>query len=261
MLRTTAAALLALAMAAVGCGCDDDSASGGDSNSGPTRLVVSAASSMTRALEECAPRFGDEENADVTLSLAGSDELAAQIRQHAPVDVYAAANTKLPDQLHTDGLLEQPVEFATNEFVLAVPKESDIRSVHDLTKEGTKIAIGSESVPIGSYTRETLSRLPPDEEKAILANVRSNEPDVKGIVGKLTQGAADAGFVYVTDVNAAAGELKAIKLPSDLKPQVTYGAGVVSDATQPKLAQGFVDGLTQGACADSLNKAGFGPAP
>ena len=263
-MRTTGAvvaALLALAIGAAGCGGDDDSGGGDGSGSGPTRLVVSAASSMTNALEECAPRFGDQENADVKLSFAGSDELAAQIRQDAPVDVYAAANTKLPDQLHADGLLEQPVEFATNEFVLAVPKDSDIGSVQDLTKDGTKIAIGSESVPIGSYTRETLAKLPPDEEKAILANVRSNEPDVKGIVGKLTQGAADAGFVYVTDVNAAGNDLKAIKLPADLEPEVAYGAGAVSEAKQPELAGLFVDGLSQGACADSLEKAGFGPAP
>ena len=53
-----------------------------------------------------------------------------------------------------------------------------------------------------------LARLPAAQEKAILANVRSSEPDVKGIVGKLTQGAADAGFVYVTDVNATDGDLR-----------------------------------------------------
>ena len=80
-----------------------------------------------------------------------------------------------------------------------------------------KIAIGSESVPIGSYTREALAKLPPAQEKAILANVRSNEPDVKGIVGKLTQGAVDAGFVYITDVNATDGELKAIELPAEAR--------------------------------------------
>jgi molybdate transport system substrate-binding protein len=167
-----------------GCGSDD-----------PSRLVVSAASSMTEALEKCAPRFGDAENADVRLSFAGSDELAAQIRQGARVDVYAAANTRLPDELYSDDLLGQPVEFATNEFVLAVPKDSEIDSIDDLTKESTTVVVGSESVPIGAYTRETLAELPPDQEKAILANIRSNEPDVKGIVGKLTQGAADAGFV------------------------------------------------------------------
>ena len=258
---TIAAALLALAIGAAGCGGDDDSGDRGGSSSKPARLVVSAASSMTRAIEECAPRFGDQEDAAVKLSFGGSDELAAQIQQHAPVDVYAAANTKLPDKLHADGLLEEPVAFATNEFVLAVPRDSGIGSVEDLTEPGTKIAIGSESVPIGSYTRETLAKLPPDQEKAILANVRSNEPDVKGIVGKLTQGAADAGFVYVTDVSAAGDDLKAIKLPGELQPQVTYGAGVVSRAKQPELARAFVDGLTQGACADSLKKAGFGPAP
>ena len=222
---------------------------------------MSAAASMTEALEECAPKFGEAENADVRLSFAGSDELAAQIRQGAKVDVYAAANTKLPDDLHADGLLEKPVQFATNEFVLAVPKDSQIDSIDDLTEQGTNVVIGSESVPIGAYTRETLAKLPADQEKAILANVRSNEPDVKGIVGKLTQGAADAGFVYVTDVNAAGGKLKAIELPAGLEPQVTYGAGVVNKAEERELAQKCVDGLTNGDCADALRDAGFGPAP
>ena len=260
-MRKLACLLGVLACAAFAAGCGDDDDSGGGSSDSRTRLVVSAASSMTEALEKCAPEFGDAENADVKLSFAGSDELAAQIRQGAPVDVYAAANTRLPDDLNADGLLEKPVEFATNEFVLAVPKGSEIHSLDDLTKQGTTVVIGSESVPIGAYTRETLAKLPPDQEKAILANVRSNEPDVKGIVGKLTQGAADAGFVYVTDVNATNGELKAIHLPADLEPQVTYGAGVVTKAKQPDLAQKFVDGLTDGDCADALSAAGFGPAP
>ena len=222
---------------------------------------MSAASSMTQALENCAPQFGDAENADVKLSFAGSDELAAQVRQGAKVDVYAAANTRLPNELHSDDLIEQPVEFATNEFVLAVPKDSEIDSVDDLTKTGTAVVVGSESVPIGAYTRETLAKLPPGLEQAILANVRSNEPDVKGIVGKLTQGAADAGFVYVTDVNATGGELRAIELPPDLEPHVTYGAGVVTKAGHPELAQVFVDGLSAGDCADALKDDGFGPAP
>jgi molybdate transport system substrate-binding protein len=241
-------ALLSICVGA--CGSDDQE-----------RLVVSAASSMTEALERCAPQFGDAEDADVRLSFAGSDELAAQIRQGAKVDVYAAANARLPDELHADGLLEKPVEFATNELVLAVPEDSGIDSLGDLTKPGTTVVIGSESVPIGAYTRETLAKLPPGQEKAILGNVRSNEPDVKGIVGKLTQGAADAGFVYVTDVNATGGELKAIELPAELEAQVTYGAGVVTKGGQPELAHDFVDGLRDGDCADALRDAGFGPTP
>jgi molybdate transport system substrate-binding protein len=247
----------ACAAIAAGCGSDD----GGGGGSGSKRLVVSAAASMKEALTACAPRFDKAENASVRQSFAGSDELAAQIRQGAKVDVYAAANTKLPDKLHADKLLGAPVKFATNEFVLAVPKGSKIHSIDDLTKPGTKLVIGSASVPIGSYSRDTLAKLPARQEKAILANVRSNEPDVKGIVGKLTQGAADAGFVYVTDVNATNGKLTAIKLPKELQPQVTYAAGVVTKSGQPDLAKKYVDGFTQGDCADSLRKAGFGPAP
>jgi molybdate transport system substrate-binding protein len=250
---------LTLAAAAVllGTGCGDDEADDGDG----TRLVVSAASSMTEALESCAPQFEEAENADVRLSFAGSDELAAQIRQGARVDVYAAANTSLPEELHREDLLSEPVEFATNEFVLAVPADSEIESVDDVAQPGTKVVVGSESVPIGSYTRESLAKLPPEQEKAILGNVVSNEPDVKGIVGKLTQGAGDAGFVYVTDVNATGGDLKAIDLPDELEAQVTYGAGVPTEARASELGQEFLDGLTLGPCAAALEEAGFGPSP
>jgi molybdate transport system substrate-binding protein len=153
------------------------------------------------------------------------------------------------------------VEFATNEFVLAVPAGSEIRSVEDVATPGTKIVVGSESVPIGSYTREALAKLPPGQEEAILGNVVSNEPDVKGIVGKLTQGAGDAGFVYVTDVNATGGDLKAIDLPEELEPRVTYGAGVPTAAREPELGREFVDGLTLGPCAGALEETGFGPSP
>jgi molybdate transport system substrate-binding protein len=250
---------LAVAVTLLASGCGDDEAEGGGSD--PTRLVVSAAASMTEALEACAPEFGEAENADVRLSFAGSDELAAQIRQGARVDAYAAANTTLPEELYDEDLLSEPVEFATNEFVLAVPADSEIDSLADVAKKGTKIVVGSESVPIGSYTRETLAKLPPEQEQAILDNVVSNEPDVKGIVGKLTQGAGDAGFVYVTDVNATGGGLKAIDLPVELEPQVTYGAGVPTEAREPDLGQAFIDGLTSGPCADALEEAGFGSAP
>jgi molybdate transport system substrate-binding protein len=116
-------------------------------------------------------------------------------------------------------------------------------------------------VPSGAYTRELLAKLPPALEEAILANVVSNEPDVKSIVGKLTQGAGDAGFVFVTDVNAAGDELVAIDLPAKLEPHATYAAGVPGAAREPELARRFVDGLRRGPCADALEEAGFGPAP
>jgi molybdate transport system substrate-binding protein len=257
-MRIVALVVAGAALALVACGDDDDGDATAAGEGDKPRLVVSAAASMTEALEECGPEF---EHATVRLQFAGSDELAAQIRQGVKPDVYAAANTTLPDELNEEGLLSKPVEFATNTFVLAVPKESEIRSIDGLTGDDVKIAIGAEDVPIGSYTRETLAQLRAEQEQAILDNVRSNEPDVKGIVGKLTLGAADAGFVYVTDVNGTGGELEAIELPAELQPSVTYGAGVVDGAKQPEQAQTFVDQLVDGPCADALEEAGFGPAP
>jgi molybdate transport system substrate-binding protein len=253
--RAAALAIAALALTAAGCG-DDDGGGGGGSDR--PRLVVFAAASTTEALTDCTR---DHPGATVRLSFAGSDELAAQIRAGVKPDVYAAANPKLPEALHEEGKLSEPQEFATSELVLAVPKGSDIDSVSDVAQPGVKVAIGSETVPIGSYTRETLAKLPPRESQAILANVRTNEPDVKGIVGKLTQGAVDAGFVYVTDVRAAGGELEAIQLPPEVGPAVTYSAGVVEGSKQPHEARSFVDGLSRGRCAEALKAAGFGAAP
>lgn len=245
------AALLTVTTALVGCG--EDGARGGQAN----RVVVSAASSLQSAFTAYADRAGIE----AKQSFAGSDDLAAQIRQGIRPDVYAAANTSLPDDLHAEGLVGRPVVFATNTLVLAAPKGSTIDSLEDLAGNGVAIAIGDQGVPVGDYTREVLERLPAGEAEAILASVRSEEPDVAGIVGKLTQGAVDAGFVYVTDVTAAGGELAAIELPKRLEPEVAYGAAVVEGAENPAGARRFIDGLLAGSGEAALRDAGFGPPP
>jgi molybdate transport system substrate-binding protein len=247
--------LLGLSLLA-GCGSADDSTS--SSPAGKPQLTVSAAASLKNAFTAYGQAF---DAASVRSSFAGSDELAAQIRQGVKPDVFASANTKLPDQLFDEGLVEKPVVFASNELVLAVPADSSVRGLDDLTRKGTTIAMGSESVPVGSYTRKVLDGLPAGEKAAILANVRSNEPDVSGVVGKVTQGAVDAGFVYVTDIEATEGKLKAIDLPADLKPQVAYGVAVVKGAKHPEQAKQFVDGLLSGAGSEALDRAGFLPPP
>jgi molybdate transport system substrate-binding protein len=246
--------LAGAALVLVLAGCGDNATVGGGDGSKP-QITVSAASSMKEALTACAADFPD---GDVKLQFAGSDELAAQIRQGAPVDVFAAASTKLPDALAREGKLESPVEFASNKLVLAVPAgDGKVASLEDLEQPGVKLVIGAEGVPVGDYTRGVLEQLGGQRSAAILANVRSNEPDVKGVVGKLTQGAADAGFVYVTDVQATNGKLKAIELPDDLDATATYSAGVVKAAREPEAAEAFVDGLLAGGCHDALLAAGF----
>jgi molybdate transport system substrate-binding protein len=241
------AALLALAA------CGDDATVSGDGEK--PEIVVSAASSLKEALTACAPEFPE---ATVRLQFAGSDELAGQIRQGVPVDVLAAANTKLPEELAKEGKLGEPVAFAANQLVLAVREDGDVGSLSALERPGVTLVIGAEGVPVGDYTRAVLAKLGAERSEAILANVRSNEPDVKGIVGKLTQGAADAGFVYASDVNAAGDTLRAIELDAKLEPTAVYGAGVVEAAKQPDAAEAFVDDLLAGGCHEALLAAGFG---
>ena len=136
-----------------------------------------------------------------------------------------------------------------------------VAALADLGHDGVKLAIGSRTVPIGAYTHQVLDRLGGSEEKAILANVRSEEPDVKGVIGKLTQGAVDAGFVYRSDVKAASGRLRSIALPARLQPKVAYAAAVVKGAKQPALARRYVAGLVSGRGQAALRAAGFLPPP
>ena len=230
-----AAALVAL-LALSGCASDK------------TSLTVSAASSLKQALPEYQPHD--------RYSFAGSDQLAAQIRAGAKPDVFAAANAKLPADLYRAGLAERPKVFATNTLVLAVPAGSEeIDALGDLERPDVKIAMAAADVPAGAYARQVLSRLTPRLQKAILANVRSNEPDVAGVVGKISQHAVDAGFVYATDVKASGGRLKAVALPPPLEPQVAYAAAVIRGSRHPSEARKFVGGL---AGAPALKKAGFG---
>jgi molybdate transport system substrate-binding protein len=243
-------ALLVLALA--GCG-------GGEGGAERPQITVSAASSLKTAFTNYGERFAD---ADARFSFAGSDELAAQIEQGVKPDVYAAANTKLPDALYEKGLVEQPTVFAGNRLVLAVPADGEkVASLEDLQGEGVRLAIGAADVPVGTYTRTVLDKLPAAERRAILANVRTEEPDVAGITGKLTQRAVDAGFLYVSDVRATDGALEAIELPDELQPDVAYGVAVVKGAKQPEAARAFVSGLLDGAGAQALEDAGFEPPP
>ena len=211
---------------------------GGD---GPD-LTVSAASSLKQAFTEYGDDFGD---ADVRLSFAGSDQLAAQIRAGARPDVYAAANTDLPERLHAEGLVERPVPFASNRLVVAVRPGGRVGDFSDLSDPGVKVAIGSPSVPVGRYAREALRR------SGVRVQPASEEPDVSSIVARVRAGAVDAGVVYATDVMAVK-ELRAIELP--VRTRVRYAAAVVRGTEHPEEARRFVEGLKG---AKALSEAGF----
>ena len=213
-------------------------------------VTVYAAASLTSVFPRVSP--------DSRFQFAGSNQLAFQIRSGAPADVFASASPLYTQDLFRDGLVEKPRLFATNSLVLAVPRSNPakIRTVQDLAKRPKlKLVVAGAKVPIGLYTREVLKRL---GLLRVLRKAVSQEPDVKGIVGKLALGEADAGFVYATDVRAASSRLIAIPLPARSQPTVRYEVAVVKGTQDRAGALEFVADLLGEDGRRQLKQAGFG---
>ena len=220
------------------------------SASGGTPITVFAAASLTQALPriDLAPRY----------SFAGSDQLAIQIQQGAPADVFAAASPKQPELLFRNGLVRRPVAFATNKLIVLVPRSNPahIQSVYDLRRAGVKIVIGDATVPIGTYTRQILETLGITAD--VSRNVVSEETDVKGIVTKVALGEADAGFVYRTDAKPVAQRTSSVALPNWAQPAIRYEVAVVKASPRRQAAAAFVKKLLSRRGRLLLKQAGFG---
>jgi molybdate transport system substrate-binding protein len=242
--RALARALLGLLAALLASGC----------GAGKPQLEISAASSLRKPFTTYATQL---HAVGVRYSFAGSDALTAQIQQGARPDVFASADPTLPEKLFAEGLVERPVVFAANRLVLAVPAASRITSLAAVERPGVTLALGSSSAPVGTYSERVIALLPPVQRYTVLANVRDREPDATGVVGKLLEGAVDAGFLYATDVAATAGRLRAVQLPASLQPKVDYAIAVVKGTPHAAQAHAFVAGLLRGGGRSDLLGAGF----
>jgi molybdate transport system substrate-binding protein len=214
------------------------------------RLTVYAATSLT----EVFPRI-DRRPA---YSFAGSNQLALQIRQGAPADIFASAAPNFTQALYRARLVEKPRTFASNKLVLAIPRSNPagLRSVFDLKRKNVKLVIGTARVPIGAYTRRVLRNL---GMTSVLAKVVSEEPDVKSIIGKIALGEADAGFVYRTDVQQVKDRVRALAIPAWAQPKVRYEVAVVSSGRNKAAARAWVEMiLTSAGARRLLKQAGFG---
>jgi molybdate transport system substrate-binding protein len=212
-------------------------------------LAIFAAASLTGVFPQIdhAPKF----------QFAGSDQLAFQITQGAHADVFAAASPKYPQQLYAQGLCSKPAAFATNTVVLIVPRANPARidSVYDLQRDGVKLVIGAQGVPIGDYTRKLLANL---GLSSVLKNVVSQEDDVKYVVAKVALGEADAGFVYRTDVKPVGNKVFRIAIPAAGQPTVQYQLCIPTTRQHPQLAAAFVREVLSKRGRAALRRAGFG---
>jgi molybdate transport system substrate-binding protein len=243
VVATVMAALVPVALA--GCG---------QATTRPRTLTVFAAASLTEAFTALERRFeADHPDVDVRLSFQGSSVLATQITNGAPAEVFASADQVTMHTVIAAGLVTgEPIGFASNRMTIVVPVGNPHRigSLADLSTPDLRIAVCQPQAPCGSATKKVLAAA------AVTLPPASEEQDVKGVLNKVRSGNADAGLVYVTDINSSAGQVSSVDFPEAALAIGEYQIAVLTDA-DTELAGAFV-GLVRGEVGrGELARVGF----
>ncbi|HET6598012.1 MAG TPA: molybdate ABC transporter substrate-binding protein [Anaerolineales bacterium] len=236
-------------------------------NSESRSLTVYAAASLTDALTEVGKAFEAlHPGVTVSFNFGGSQNLRTQIEQGAPADVFASANLKEMDALVTGSFVDSnaPRIFLTNQLMVILPKNNpaEIASLRDLSKPGLKLVLAAEEVPAGRYAREVLENLNAmfgaDYSGQVLANVVSNEDNIRQAVTKVQLGEADASIVYVSDA-VAVQELQTLAIPADRNVIAEYPIAPLAESANLALANGFIDYVLSAEGQATLETWGFTP--
>lgn len=260
MRRTHRSLLAGLGLVALFAGgCSDDGASPTDRSSTDQSatgdIVVFAASSLTEAFTELGDAFtAANPDADVTFSFAGSSDLVTQISEGAPADVFVSADDGNMAKI-TDAALNatDPLIIARNSFAIIVEKGNPlgIATVADLANSDVIVVLCADSVPCGKGAIKILANA------AATVTPKSLESNVKGVVTKVTAGEADAGIVFVTDVQAAGNSAEGVDIPEDVNVISNYPIVVTKDASNADAAQAFIDFVSSAEGQAILARYGF----
>lgn len=250
----TLVGLFAVVVAA--CGDDDGGGSVGSSaGSVSGDVVVFAAASLTEAFTEIGEAFeAAHPGASVTFSFAASSELAAQILEGAPADVYASADTNNMAKLVDVGAnAAEPTVFATNRSAIVVAEGNplDIMGIVDLADPELVLVTCAPEVPCGSYATQIFERA------GVEVTPDSYEENVKAVVTKVRLGEADAGIAYTTDVTAAGDDVDGVEIPDEANVVADYPIAVTTEATNPAGGQAFVDLVLSDTGQAILTNYGF----
>jgi molybdate transport system substrate-binding protein len=259
----TAVAAAAIAVAA-GCSSSKNSPSSppaypgaGGATSGPAisgTVTVFAAASLKEAFTTLASQFeSDHPGSHVKLSFGASSDLAEQINQGAPADVFASASPKNMQQVISAGGASTSTNFVKNVMEVAVPPSNPahVTSVTDLAKSSVKVALCQPQVPCGAVAAEVFTNA------KITVKPVTLEPDVKSTLSKVELNEVDAGMVYVTDVRAAGSKVTGIVIPDNLNASTEYPIAALTKAPHAAGAQAFVDLVLSPAGEAVLSADGF----
>lgn len=248
-MKRRAALVFGLTLLATAVGCSPNTPSG------TPKITVFAAASLKKSFTEIGERFTtDNPGTAVEFSFAGSSDLVTQLIQGAPADVFASADIKNMDKAATADLLNGgPVNFATNSLTIAVAPGNPerITSLKDLAQPGISVVVCAPAVPCGSATQKV------EQAAEVRLNPVSEESSVADVLNKVVTGQADAGLVYVTDVQGAGDTVTGVAFPESAGAVNTYPIAALKGSGHPDLAQKFVDLVTGEAGRQILAAAGF----
>lgn len=254
-------ALLATFALVAGCssgssGGGSSSGSGGSGGDGSKTLTVFAASSLTEAFGTLARTFQKQHpGVKVRFSFDSSATLAEQVTQGAPADVLATADTKTMQTAvdHKDNA-GKPQIFTTNTMVLVVPSNNPghISKFADIGKAGVSYVTCVDTAPCGALAKTLL------DANHITAKPKSQEVDVKSVLGKVELGEADAGMVYASDAQASADKTNPVDIPKSSQNINEYPIVALKGASDSGLANDWVKLVLSSTGQQVLQSDGFG---
>jgi molybdate transport system substrate-binding protein len=227
-----------------------------------SEIVVAAAANLTEAFQDLSRRFSERTGTPVILSFGGTADLAKQIENGAPFDVFAAADSVHVEALEQKGLLTPGTRalYARGSLVLWVPPGStiSIEHVEDLKrKEVERIAIAKPDVaPYGQAAVETLRTLKMWEQVEPKVVYGMNVSQVKQFV---SSGNAEAGFLPRALVKQ--GEGKYIEISEELHRPIDQALGVVKASEKQDAARHFADFVLSPEGQLVLKEFGYKPPP
>lgn len=253
------AALAALLLAVTGC-----SAGGGSPSLSPTptttgvtgTVTVFAAASLTKTFTELGKDFEKANpGSTVTFSFAGSSDLVSQLSAGAPADVFASADeNNMQKAVSAEVTNGDPVDFATNVLAIAVPpgNPAHITGWADLARPGVKTVVCAPQVPCGAATAKV------EANTGVTLTPVSQESSVTDVLGKVSSGEADAGVVYVTDVEGAGDSVESVAFPEAKDVVNTYPIVAIAEGANPDGGEAFIAYVTGPEGQKVLEAAGFG---
>jgi molybdate transport system substrate-binding protein len=237
----------------------------------PVELNVFAAASLTESFNEIGKLFeANHPNVAVVFNFAGSQQLAQQINEGAPADIFASANKKQMDVVIEAGKVVSGTQrtFAKNRLVVIFPKDNPagLKELKDLSNPGLKLVLAAKEVPVGQYSLDFLDKAVADPafgatfKEDVLKNIVSYEDNVKAVLTKVALGEADGGIVYNSDIAGQdASKVGRLDIPDALNVIASYPIAPIKDSKNPDLAQAFIDLVLSQEGQDNLAKYNFIP--